>query len=83
MIRVRIHNICIKLIFFFPLEYQGEEIMIVLCMFGLVFKQVSTDKWWLNLNSFMGLFQSCGLSRTTRRNESILTSRLCLSNTDL
>ena len=57
--------------------------MIVLCMFGLVFKQVSTDKLWLNLNSFMGLFQSCGLSGATRRNASVLTSQLCLSNTDL
>lgn len=57
--------------------------MIVLCMFGLVLKQVSTDKLWLNLNSFTGLFQSCGLSRATRKNESILTSQLCLSNTDL
>lgn len=57
-----IHNVCIKLFFFFfpPLDYQGEEIVIVLGMFGLVLKQVSTGKLWLNLNGFMGLFHSCG-----------------------
>lgn len=51
--------------------------MIVQRAFDVVFKQVSTDKLWLNLNSCMDIFQSRGLSRLTRKNKSILTSQLC------
>jgi len=53
--------------------------MTVLCIFHLVIKQVSTDKLWLHLNNFMGLFQSCGFLRASRPSESILTYQLCLN----
>lgn len=58
VIRIWISNIFIKLIAFPLVQGRWNHDFVVS---GLVFKQISTDKLCLNLNSLMGLSQSYGL----------------------